>query len=134
LLLVLALGVAGGCGPRQTAEPEKEQETIARTEFTDRIENFFEYDPLTPGTPSRVLIHLTNLGDGAPVEAADVHLTVRAAAGGDVITQVKARPGRVTGIYVAEVTAPRPGAYTFEFHVKNARLDERMVLSDFSTR
>jgi hypothetical protein len=123
---------AAACGWRQpTASPE-EPATEARTEFTERIENFFEYAPLVPGKPSAFLIHLTDLSDGSPVEKADVTLTVRRE--GDARgVEAKAKVGRVTGIYVAEVTVPAAGRYTIEFHVKNPNLDERMVLDGFAT-
>lgn len=45
--------------------------------------------------------------------------------------QTKARVGKVTGIYVADVAIPAKGNYDIEFHVKNAKLDERMPLTDF---
>jgi hypothetical protein len=127
-LMVLALGGACGSQPSQVKE---EPETIARTEFTDRIENFFEYEPLTPGKPSRFLIHLTDLTDGSPVEKADVILAVRPASGAGPATETKARVGKVTGIYVAEVTVPAAGAYGIEFRVRSARINERMALTDF---
>ena len=117
---------------RDTAAEKPAVETIARTEFTERIENFFEYEPLTPGKPSAFLIHLTDLSDGAPVEKAEVTLTVRPERSGSAI-ETKAKVGRVTGIYVAEVTVPAPGRYSLEFHVRTPTLDERMVLADFST-
>lgn len=131
LSLLLALGVVSACGSRrQQAEAEHEEEALARTEFTNRIENFFEYDPLHPGKPSQFLIHLTDLTDGTPVEKADVTLSIRAKGGGEV-AQVKARVGKVTGIYVADVAIPNPGDYDIEFHVRNVKLDERMSLTDF---
>jgi hypothetical protein len=43
----------------------------------------------------------------------------------------KARVGKVTGIYVADVSIPNPGDYDIEFQVKNEKLDERMSLKDF---
>ena len=107
-------------------------ETMARTEFTERIENFFEYEPLVAGRPSAFLIHLTDLSDGSPVEKADVTLTVRGERDGSG-AETKAKVGRVTGIYVAHVTMPAAGRYTVEFRVRNAKLDERMVLDDFTT-
>src|SRR5215217_8149353 len=128
LLLVLALSAA--CGSRPQAEAEREEEAESRTEFTGRIENFFEYDPLKAGKPSQFLIHLTDLSDGTPVEKADVTLSVRSKGGAEV-TQTKAKVGKVTGIYVAEVTVPNPGDYDVEFHVKNPKLDERLPLTDF---
>jgi hypothetical protein len=126
---MLVLPVACRRGPTAEKQPA---ETIARTEFTERIENFFEYEPLTPGKPSAFLIHLTDLSDGAPVEKADVTLSVRPERA-ERGTETKAKVGRVTGIYVAEVSVPAPGRYTIEFRVKNAKLDERMVLTDFAT-
>jgi hypothetical protein len=120
-----------GCRREPTAKTEP-AETIARTEFTERIENFFEYEPLTPGKASAFLIHLTDLSDGAPVEKADVTLTVRPERAERGV-ETKAKVGRVTGIYVADVTVPAPGRYTIEFRVKNPKLDERMVLVDFAT-
>jgi hypothetical protein len=129
VLVLLLLGMA--CRRETPASPPA-AETIARTEFTERIENFFEHEPLTPGKPAAFLIHLTDLSDGAPVEKAEVTLTVRPDPGGRPI-ETKAKVGRVTGIYVAEVTVPAPGRYTIEFRVRNASLDERMVLADFTT-
>ena len=130
LLLVLALGAAG-CSKGDEAGSEVEEEAEARTEFTDRIENFFEYDPLKAGKQSQFLIHLTDLTDGSPVEKAEVMLTIRKQGGGAEVAQTKARVGKVTGIYVADVTIPSSGDYDVEFHIKNEKLDERMQLTDF---
>ena len=136
LLLLLALAVlvlpSCGSGKQAAAEHAEEEEALSRTEFTERIENFFEYDPLKAGKQSQFLIHLTDLTDGTPVEKAEVTLTARpkgsGATGG---TQIKARVGKVTGIYVADVTLPSPGEYDIEFHVRNPKLDERLPLTDF---
>ena len=133
-LMLIGLMLVVGCRGSEPPEAAKEPETLSRTEFTDRIENFFEHDPLTASKPSRFLIHLTDLSDGSPVEKADVTLTVRPA-GADVPgTAAKARVGRVTGIYVAEVTVPEAGTYTIDFHVKNPKIDERMTLADFQAQ
>ena len=131
-VLVAIVALAAGCrgGERTVGTPATE--TLARTEFTERIENFFEYQPLTAGKPSAFLIHLTDLSDGAPVEKADVTLIVRREREGRGV-ETKAKVGRVMGIYVAQVTVPAPGRYTIEFHVRNAKLDERMVLDGFTT-
>lgn len=130
LLLLVSLSLSA-CGSGKKAEAEhEEEEAESRTEFTNRIENFFEHDPLKAGKPSQFLIHLTDLSDGAPVEKADVVLTIRAKGGAEV-GQTKARVGKVTGIYVADVSIPNPGDYDIEFHVRNEKLDERMPLKDF---
>jgi len=47
------------------------------------------------------------------------------------MAQTKARIGKVTGIYVADVTISNSGQYDIEFHVKNNKLDERLALTDF---
>ncbi|MDQ3252504.1 MAG: FixH family protein [Acidobacteriota bacterium] len=132
LVLIVFLASLGftGCGTGQKAVTEAEDEAIARTEFTDRIENFFEYEPLKAGKPSQFLIHLTDLTDGTPVEKADVTLVARSRGGAEV-AQTKARVGKVTGIYVADVNLPNTGEYDIEFRVKNEKIDERLPLSDF---
>lgn len=130
LSLTLAMLVFAGCGSSPKQEAAYEEEAIARTEFTNRIENFFEYDSLKAGQASQFLIHLTDLNDGTPVEKAEVTLVARAKGGGEVM-QTKARVGKVTGIYVADVAIPSKGDYDIEFHVKNAKIDERMPLTDF---
>ena len=131
LLLVLTLFLLQlACSRTQPTAEEHEEEALSRTEFTERIENFFEHDPLKAGKPSQFLIHLTDLSDGTPVEKAEVTLITRAQDGSDVM-QTKARVGKVIGIYVADVSIPNRGDFDIEFQVKNAKLDERMPLKDF---
>jgi len=130
LWFMTSLVMLAACGTSPKPETPHEEEAIARTEFTDRIENFFEYDPLKAGQPSQFLIHLTDLTDGTPIEKAEVTLITRAKGGAEVM-QTKARVGKVTGIYVADVAIPNKGDYDIEFHVKNAKVDERLPLTDF---
>jgi 5-hydroxyisourate hydrolase-like protein (transthyretin family) len=113
------------------SEHESEAEPIARTEFNDRLENFFEYPPFQAGKPSQFRIHLTDLMDGSPVEKAEVTLTVQRKGAESTVAQTTAKVGKVTGIYVADVTIPQAGDYDIEFHIRNSKLDERMPLSDF---
>lgn len=129
-VLIIALAFLAACGSSPKPEAEHEEEAIARTEFTDRLENFFEYDPLKAGQPSQFLIHLTDLTDGTPVEKAEVTLITRAKGGAEVM-QTKARVGKVTGIYVADVAIPNAGDYDIEFHIKSAKLEQRLPLTDF---
>jgi YtkA-like len=131
LLLLIAFGGAA-CSRAEKASTADDEDALSRTEFTERIENFFEYDPLKAGMKSQFLIHLTDLSDGSPVEQAEVTLTIRSQGSGAEVGQTKARIGKVTGIYVAEVAIPNAGNYAVEFHVKNDKLDERMPLTDFN--
>jgi hypothetical protein len=134
-LIAIAATLLTACGRSEPPQAKQEAETIARTEFTDRIENFFEYDPLVAGQPSRFLIHLTDLSDGSPVEQAAVTVVIRGTGDGQpAALETKARVGRVTGIYAAEITVPRAGSYDLEFRVRNAKLDERMALTGFAAR
>jgi hypothetical protein len=130
IIVAVSLIAAAGCVSRRQADAEHEGEAESRTEFTERVENFFEFDPLKAGRPSQFLIHLTDLSDGTPVAGAEVTLSARPKGGGGAV-QTKAKVGKVTGIYVAEVTLPNPGEYDIEFHIRNEKLDERMPLSDF---
>ena len=132
LFVSLLLLILCGCAAEEPAEPaEPEVEMLSRTEFTDRIENFFEYAPFEAGKPSQFLIHVTDLMDGSPVESADVRLIARPSGSSQTAAETKAQVGRVTGIYVAELAIPNPGNFDIEFQIKNPKLDERMLLSDF---
>ena len=111
--------------------PTPKPEALSRTEFTPRIENYFEYEPLHSRKASQFRIHLTDLSDGSPVEKAEVTLAVRRKGSETPVEQTKSRVGKVTGIYVAELSLPSPGDYDIEFHIKNAKLDERLPLSNF---
>lgn len=129
---LLPLWVACTARPPVSLPTDAEaEEAESRTEFTERLENFFEHDPLKAGKASQFLIHLTDLSDGAPVEKAEVTLLVRPKGAASEAQRVAARVGKVTGIYVAEVNVPKAGEYDIEFRIKNAKLDERMPLTDF---
>ena len=130
LLLLLSVTGATSCRSKTENNAESEEEARSRTEFTERVENFFEFAPLKAGEVSPFLIHLTDLADGSPVENADVRLTIRNKNGVEV-GDIKAKVGRVTGIYVADVTIKERGNYDIEFQIKNAKLNERMPLTDF---
>src|SRR5207237_9239979 len=116
--LLLPLFVS--CSKPATApvSPPPEPEALSRTEFTNRVENYFEYEPLHSGKASQVRIHLTDLSDGSPVEKAEVTLAVRSRGAVDPVLQATSRIGKVSGIYVAELTVPSPGHYDIEFHIK----------------
>jgi len=133
MLQVPALALMGCSEPKPAAVPaaEVEPEAIARTEFTDRLENFFEYEPLHAGKPSQFRIHLTDLSDGSPVEQAQVSLKVRRKGTAESVADAVAKIGKVTGIYVAQLSIPQSGEYDIEFHIKNAKVDERLPLKDF---
>jgi hypothetical protein len=134
LLLQILCLVPFACstaGPTAAPVTEPEPEAIARTEFTDRLENFFEYEPLEAGKPSQVRIHLTDLSDGSPVEQAQVSLTVRRNGEKAIVTETTARVGKVTGIYVADLNIPNPGEYDIDFQIKNPKMNERLALTGF---
>lgn len=107
-----------------------EVEAIARTEFSKRLLNFFEFSPLKPQEKSSFLIHLTDLKSGEPVAQADVKLVVKGPNGKELDT-IQAKVGRVTGIYVAEVKIPIAGSYGIDFVVKNDKLQDTMKLQGF---
>src|SRR5690348_16742926 len=93
MLLLSATTLSISCskpGPPPAA-PAAEPEALSRTEFTQRVENYFEYEPLHSGKASQVRIHLTNLADGSPVEKAEVTLTVRPKASATSTVETTAR-------------------------------------------
>ena len=130
LALSMAVVMPACAPPALVEEAVEESEVLSRTEFTDRIENFFEYDALRAGQPSQFLIHLTDLDDGTPVAEARVELVVRSSSGSEVL-RTTAQVGRVTGIYVTELAIPSRGTFGIDFAVENDRLSEAMALDGF---
>ena len=133
LSLVSAVFLAA-CSKQEPAAPAPAAEEAAfnsRTEFTNRIENYFEYAPMRVGKPSQIRIHLTDLSDGSPVEQAQVTLAMRPKGSDEPVLQTTSRIGKVAGIYVAELTPTKAGDYDIDFHIKNDKLDERLPLSNF---
>lgn len=130
LLLSLLLLSCGQSSTPVQQHSEGEHEAIARTEFSNRIENFFEYSPLVPGKASHFLIHLTNLSTGKPVKNAEVELIVTDKAATQV-AQVTAKVGKVQGIYVAELNLAEVGTYEVLFQVKTDKFVDQMQLSGF---
>lgn len=130
LLVLLLVSCSKPAQEKASAHTEEEEEALARTEFTERVENFFEYEPLKTSRKSQFLIHLTDLTDGTPIEKADVLLIVRDSNNNEV-TQTKARVGKVTGIYVADLSLTNKGSYKIEFQIKNDKINEQLPLTDF---
>jgi hypothetical protein len=130
LVVLCGISLLMGCSPSETAELVVVEESLSRTAFTERVENFFEHPPLKAGERNQFLIHLTDLQSGAPVEGAEVTLSARPA-GGATVSHAIAAPGKVGGAYLAQLKVPRPGDYHIEFNIKNAALDERMSLTGF---
>src|SRR6516164_10244016 len=77
LLSTTVLSISCSKSAPPPVAPAAEPEALSRTEFTQRVENYFEYEPLHSGKASQVRIHLTDLSDGSPVEKAEVTLAVR---------------------------------------------------------
>lgn len=127
--LFLALALTAGCG-NEAQETHETADPLTRTEFTDLIENFFEYEPLQAGRVSRFRIHLTDLAEGTPVASADVSLKLLS--GSKPVAEARARPGSVAGIYLTELTPSAPGAFDLELQVKTEALDETMRISGFT--
>jgi len=130
-LLSMTILLTNCSKPEAPPPAQVEPEAISRTEFTNRVENYFEYEPLRSGKASQVRIHLTDLSDGSAVEKANVTLAIRPKGSAGTMIETISRVGKVTGIYVAELNIPKPGDYDIEFHIKNEKLDERMPLSNF---
>jgi hypothetical protein len=126
LFALVLFACRGDARPAAAGPPEP----LSRTEFTERIENFFEYDPLRSGRASQFRIHLTDLSEGTPVAKADVIL--KAWREQQLVTEIRAPAGATAGIYVADVLMPEPGTYDLEFRITSGALDETMRLSGFS--
>src|SRR5438876_3551011 len=114
VILILFFGCTRPIPEATATHAQPEAETLSRTEFAGRVENYFEYESLHAGKASPFRIHLTDMSDGSPVENAEVTLAVRGKGSGDAVVQTTARVGKVTGIYVAELNIPQAGNYDIE--------------------
>lgn len=127
----ISIGVLLSCAQPEQSPDIPERETLSRTGYTDRVVNFFDYDPLRAGQGSHFLIRLTDLSNGTPVGDADVVLTVRREDPTETVVETTAEIGEITGVYTADLAIPEPGSYEIEFRITNQTLDERIVLDGF---
>lgn len=109
----------------------QDADIVSRTEYSYRVENFFQYDRLHAGKPSRFRIFLKDVSDDRPIRKAEVMLTVRQTGNKEVVTQATSRPDKAAGTYLATLTIPRTGMYTIEFRIRNTNLDERLLVDHF---
>ena len=123
------MALAAGCG-NEAQDARESADFLSRTEFTDRVENFFEYEPLKTGRASQFRIHLTDLAEGTPVARAEISLKLLS--GSKSVAEARARPGSVAGIYLAELTPSAAGAFDMELRVTTEALEETMRISGFS--
>ena len=128
---MLLLAFSSGCqtGPKPELSPAIEP--LKRTEFTARVENYMEYQPLKAGKASHFGIHLTDLTDGSPVANAEVTMTFLRAGGVQEVMNTQARRGKTEGIYTAEIVPKEPGEYDIELRIKNEKLQERLKMLGF---
>lgn len=106
-------------------------ELISRTEYSARIENFFQFQPLYAGKPSQFRIEPKDVSDFTPIEAAQITLTVRRVGSRQAVTVATSKPDKTKGVYLAQVTVATPGKYSIEFRIRNAKFDERMLVDLF---
>ena len=109
----------------------QEPEVISRTEYTLRIENFFQFQPLRAGKASQFRIELKDVSDDSHIEGAQITLTVRRGRLPQAIAQATSRADKAPGIYLTSLTIPTAGSYSIEFRIKNAKFDERMLVDFF---
>ncbi len=106
-------------------------EVVSRTEYTLRVENFFQFQPLHAGKPSQFRIELKDVSDDSHIKGAQVTLTVRRVGTLQPVTTASTRPDKASGIYLTSLTIPAAGTYTIEFRIKNGKFDERMLVDFF---
>jgi hypothetical protein len=134
LLSLIVLVILSTCSKPEPIGPinvGKGPQPIARTVLTSRLRNDFDYPLLQAGEPGSIQIHLTDLLDGSPLEAAEVRVAIRRRGAGEAVAQSVAKVGDEKGNYLAVLTVAQAGDYDIEFRVKNLELDERFPLSDF---
>ena len=93
----------------------EEEKTAQFTVWTDRYEVFAEHLFLIAGSPTRFITHITDLKTLQPRREGQVKLLLRQ--GEESIEHVEAAPAR-TGIYLPELTFPKPGKWQVHWRSK----------------
>jgi RND family efflux transporter MFP subunit len=109
---------------------DREEITIAVTQWTDKMELFMEYPACVVNVPSRFIIHLTVLEGFLPVLDGEVELRFTDA-GGQVRRVVEKELLR-EGIFTPTVTLPNPGKHDFELVYRNSEMSDAFLIADFT--
>lgn len=121
IVIALLFAVVTGCAHEHAAE-QPQEEKVAETLWTEKSELFMEHDAPLPGKKAGFLIHVTKLHDFKPVTEGTLTLTFTPQGGSPLTVTVNA-PAR-PGIYKAEATFPRSGAYAMHIALKGATFSD----------
>jgi membrane fusion protein, heavy metal efflux system len=111
VLLVSACGRVGGGATQEVAEEKTAQVTV----WGDRFEIFLEHRLLVVGVPTQFVTHVTDLVTLEPRREGPVTFVLRYGTE-PPLEHVASAPAR-DGIYLPELTFPRPGEWQVSLHI-----------------
>jgi membrane fusion protein, heavy metal efflux system len=130
-LLVVACGRVG-ISQEGAAEEEK---TAQMTVWSDRFEIFLEHRLIVVNTPTKFITHVTDLTTLEPRKEGPLTFILRRGSE-EPITHVEPTPAR-DGIYIPELTFPKPGEWILSLRIPSAGQEhvvELPPLTIFATR
>ncbi len=137
--IILCALLVAACGRLETsqegAETEAEEKTAQVTVWSDRFEIFLEYRLIVVNTPTKFITHVTDLTTLEPRREGPLTFILRRDSEAP-ITHVEPTPAR-DGIYIPELTFPRPGEWIVSLRIPSAGQEyivELPPLTVFATR
>jgi hypothetical protein len=113
-LLVAACGRLGG----SQGSTEEEEKTAQVTVWSDRFEIFLEHRLIVVNTPTKFITHVTDLTTLEPRREGPLTFILRRGSE-EPITHVEPTLAR-DGIYIPELTFPKPGEWILSLRIPSA--------------
>jgi glutamate synthase domain-containing protein 1 len=132
-LVLLAASIISACSRASSNTLAVEKASVVRlskTVFTEKLGAYMVYSPFKAGKPSDFALHLTDLDEGTPVAKADVTRNLRSKSN-HAATTFKAQASETTGVYAAQVAAPKVGEYYVELQISHPKFSGRLTMTDF---
>src|SRR5215208_1692236 len=136
VLLVAALlwVISSGCDNPNGAQPHDgkgppEEKTAQTSHWDDRYEVFLEHRLIVAGTPVKFVTHITDLKTLEPRREGPVTFVMRV--GSEAPTEkVQSAPDK-PGIYIPELTFPKPGEWSVNLRIPTDGADKVVELPKF---
>lgn len=127
---LLSLLILFGCQSREHEGADHEEEMIAVTQWTDKMEIFMEYETAVVGHEIKFIIHLTTLSDFQPVRDGKVTLNFKQTNGQDIIVEKDELLRE--GIFTPTKIFKEPGDYEFSLSYQGTKAIETFSIGKFN--
>jgi RND family efflux transporter MFP subunit len=130
-ILLISLLIFLGClsHEHEQANDEQEVETIAITQWTDKMEIFMEYETAVVGQEVKFIIHLTNISEFQPIREGKVVLKFESSNKADIIIEKDELLRE--GIFTPTKIFKDDGNYEFTISYFGTKTSESFTIGNF---